>query len=71
MAKFKLEEIAQNSWQVYDEHGVLVGSAARRATGYLVMLTDTETVVKRYRFIDALKDVFGQDSAFEGMPSRD
>jgi hypothetical protein len=68
---FKLESAGEESrWTIKNEAGEAVGEGQRFATGYLVTEYSTQNVVKRFRFIDALNEVFGPGHTFQNMPPR-
>jgi len=67
---FKLEANGENKWVIKNEVGETVGDAQRLATGYLITEIGTDNVVKRFRFIDALKEAFGVENTFENMPGK-
>ena len=46
-----------------------IGSIQRLATGYIAKRTSDNYVIKRFRMIDALKEVFGEESTYDITPT--
>jgi hypothetical protein len=55
------------SWNVVDAAGTAHGTVKKLATGHLVTEAASGRKVKRFRQIDALHEVFGEDVSFEGV----